>query len=102
MVPELKRLVLNTSLKSVSFHMAQPLTGHGCFQRYLFDRKLAVDPRCVQYRAPDDTVEYTLFECSHWDRDRRNAELAVSHWLQPGDVKRNRSPSEDGELTGGP
>jgi len=86
MIPDVERWVLHSKLRAVTFHLAQALTGHGCFQRYLFDRKLAVDPGCVQCGAVDDTVEHTIFECKYWNYARQKMENLIGRRLKTEDV----------------
>jgi len=45
----------------ISFHMAQVLTGHGCFQGYLWKKKIALSPGCFHCPANIDDAEYTIF-----------------------------------------
>jgi len=66
--------------------MAQALTGHGYFQRYLFDKRLAEDPSCIQCGNQDDTVEHTLLDCPFWEQSRREVERAIGHRPKPEDV----------------
>ncbi|XP_027838642.2 uncharacterized protein LOC114120802 [Aphis gossypii] len=47
----------------LSFHMTQALTGHGCFQQYLFKMGRANSPRYTLCYHEDDTAEHSLFDC---------------------------------------
>ncbi|XP_025414826.1 uncharacterized protein LOC112686654, partial [Sipha flava] len=46
---------------SLSFHVIQALSGHGCFRSYLSRMKRAEDSYCGYFMDPDDTAEHTLF-----------------------------------------
>lgn len=55
----------------LTYEMTQALTGHGCFQSYLYKIKKKLSPTCVHCDAgEDDDVEHTLFHCSKF-RDKR-------------------------------
>ncbi|KAL4090895.1 hypothetical protein QTP88_025653 [Uroleucon formosanum] len=86
MIPDIKRWVYQPNQEAITFHMAQAMTGHGCFQHYLWKRRRAGDPHCMHCDEPDDTVEHTLFNCPFWAEDRREMEQCVGRPLQPNDV----------------
>ncbi|XP_015365229.1 PREDICTED: uncharacterized protein LOC107162732 [Diuraphis noxia] len=54
-------------LVPLTFHMSQAVTGHGCFQSYLYRRARVASPMCLQCRGGEDTVEHALFECYYWN-----------------------------------
>lgn len=60
--------------KAITFHMAQVLSGQGCFQKYLLSRGRAREATCPHCEEPNDTVEHTLFACLFWEYAR--AELS--------------------------
>ncbi|KAL4121031.1 hypothetical protein QTP88_013616 [Uroleucon formosanum] len=86
MIPDIRRWVYQPNQEAITFHMAQALTGHGCFQHYLWKRRRAGDPHCMHCGEPDDTVEHTLFNCPFWAEDRREMEQCIGRPLQPNDV----------------
>ena len=86
MIPDIRRWVYQSRLEAMTFHMAQALTGHGCYQHYLWKRRRADDPHCMHCEEPEDTVEHTLFNCPFWAEDRREMEQCVGRPLQPNDV----------------
>jgi hypothetical protein len=49
--------------KSVTFHMSQALSGHGCFQKYLHSRNKSHSPECIHCSASLDDAEHTIFDC---------------------------------------
>jgi len=62
------------------------LTGHGCYQHYLWKRRRAANPYCMHYEKPEDTVEHTLFNCPFWAEDRPEMEQCIGRTLQLNDV----------------
>lgn len=72
--------------KSVTFHMAQVLTGHGCFQKYLWSRDRARSPACVHCQFPTDDAEHTVFDCPFWDTSREELTSLLGRAPRPGDV----------------
>lgn len=60
-----------------TYHLTQVLSGHGCFQAYLYGIRKAVSPRCLLcIDGADDTAEHTMFSCMRFAEDR--ARLASS------------------------
>ncbi|KAL4103526.1 hypothetical protein QTP88_018889 [Uroleucon formosanum] len=86
MIPDIRRWVYQPNQEAITFHMAQALTSHGCFQHYLWKRRRAGDPHCMHCGEPDDTVEHTLYNCPFWAEDRREMEQCIGRPLQPNDV----------------
>lgn len=67
--------------------MAQALTGHGCFQSYLWRKKKADNPGCVHCLEVFDDAEHTLFACPFWDAARVDVGAALRSPVGPGDVQ---------------
>lgn len=86
LIPDIARWIEH-GLTSVSFNMAQALTGHGCFQSYLWTKKRALSPTCVHCAAAVDTAEHTLFECSYWSGERLEIGELLRRQPRPSDVK---------------
>lgn len=61
---------------ALTFRITQFLTGHGCFQQYLFNINRARSPLCLHCGLVADTVEHTLEYCHCWMRQR--GELIVA------------------------
>lgn len=84
-----KRLIPNVrswvrrSHGSVSYHLAQFLTGHGCFQQYLYRFARVSTPECVSCGYPGDCVEHTFFCCDRWYTKRRALEVFLGCQLTP-------------------
>lgn len=77
LIPNIERWIGRT-FGEVDYYLTQALSGHGCFRKYLFDRRRADSPNCP-YCTVDDDVGHTLFRCARWvdtrtdyyDRTRR-------------------------------
>jgi hypothetical protein len=72
--------------QSISHHMAQALTGHGCFQEYLYSRGRAPDPTCVHCPEEVDSVEHTIFKCVYWEHARAAITTLLGRPLLPEDL----------------
>lgn len=72
--------------RAISFHMAQVISGHGCFQKFLWSRARALSPACVHCMAPVDDAEHTIFSCAFWDADRAKLVEALGRSIKPEDV----------------
>lgn len=75
-VPQLDEW-LDRSHGSLSFHLTQSLTGHGCFNTYLFRINKAESELCSQCGAGRDNAEHTLFRCESWNEDRNRAAIGL-------------------------
>lgn len=71
----------------VTYHLAQTLTGHGCFEAYLHSKKRALIPTCRYCGLVDDTAEHTIFRCSRWKEDRLVLTSALRRPPTPDDVE---------------
>jgi len=72
--------------RTVTFHMAQALTGHGCFQYYLWKMGRARNPACPHCPAEVDDVEHTIFACPFWSENRRDLLSNLGRLPSPEDV----------------
>jgi hypothetical protein len=56
---------------SLTFHLVQMMTGHGCFGHYLHRVARREEcPRCHHCDSLDVTAEHTFIECPAWRRER--------------------------------
>lgn len=60
---------INRPHGEVDYFLTQALTGHGCFNRYLYDRRRSVTSDCP-YCYADDDADHTLFHCPRWEEAR--------------------------------
>ncbi|CAI6354622.1 unnamed protein product [Macrosiphum euphorbiae] len=57
----------------VSYHLAQVLTGHGCFGTYLHKYCNQATDACAQCGTTPDTPEHAVFQCDAWHKWRTEA-----------------------------
>jgi len=55
----------------ITFRVAQVLTGHGCFGRYLCRIGREASPGCHHSEEDQDTAQHTLEACPAWEVQRR-------------------------------
>ncbi|XP_073996417.1 uncharacterized protein [Rhodnius prolixus] len=61
----------------VNFYLAQFLTGHGCFKKYLNTMRKVESPCCVYCKEVQDNARHRFFECKRWDEERMELELEI-------------------------
>jgi len=69
--------------REIGYHITQFLTGHGCFNAYLFRFKKRRDAVCMYCGHAQDDVEYTFFKCDRWWRLRREVEVVLGCEITP-------------------
>lgn len=69
LIPKLKPWI-ERKHGEVTYHLTQLLTGHGCFNKYLFNLNIKNSAACDFCEADTDDVEHTLFVCRRWDKYR--------------------------------
>lgn len=75
-----KTCCYRTSGISITYHQAQFLTGHGCFNRYLQRMGKKINGACVYCGTQDDTAD-------RWDEERRYIAKLLRRDLTPEDVE---------------
>lgn len=60
---------LNRPFGEIDYFLTQALSGHGCFHKYLYDRRRSETFNCP-YCGDEDDVEHTLFLCPNWEEAR--------------------------------
>lgn len=101
LIPDLSRWWYHGP-KTVSFHMAQALTGHGCFQKYLWQKKRQNSPECVHCSAANDDAEHTIFYCPEWDPARVELATSLRKAVRPEDVSYLLCGLDPGDLPDDP
>lgn len=82
--------------RAVDFHLAQVLTGHGCFSAYLHRIGRLGSPLCRHCDARvEDTVEHTVEVCPAWARARHDILVEVGD-LSLGNLVRVMVASKEG------
>lgn len=71
----------------VSLHLAQTLTGHGCFFHQYFSKWDHWRACIFTCAASSDTVEHTIFDCIHWTNKRIWLTGILRRAIKPEDVK---------------
>lgn len=67
----------------VNYYLTQALSGHGCFNKYLYDFKIKNSPRCDHCQAEVDDTMHTLFQCNAWTTDRENTIRELGETITP-------------------
>ncbi|XP_075234126.1 uncharacterized protein LOC142331956 [Lycorma delicatula] len=76
----IKKLITNLDMRldraygEVEYYTTQMLTGHGCFEEYLFRFGRRRSSICM-YCPAVDTAEHTLFYRPYWTERRRAADI---------------------------
>lgn len=79
--PVLKRWI-SRKKGTITFRLAQVLSGHGCFGSYLCNiAGREPSPTCHHCGAVEDTAEHTLEECPEWEEPRALLSAAVGNDL---------------------
>ncbi|XP_026315790.1 uncharacterized protein LOC113227127 [Hyposmocoma kahamanoa] len=69
------------SCGGVSFHLAQVLSGHGCFGKYLCRVGRETTAVCHQCGCAEDTAQHTLQACPAWKEQRSSLTAMVENDL---------------------
>ncbi|KMQ91492.1 reverse transcriptase [Lasius niger] len=70
-VPRLEDWLTRDTVNSLSFHLTQALTDHGCFSKYLCRIQKRPDSTCFMCGMDDeDDALHTLRDCPTWDTRR--------------------------------
>ena len=72
----------NRKAGNVTYHLTQFLSGHGCFQHYLYAIKKVDDPKCLYCGAEEDTAEHTFFICEAWRKQKEDLNKKLKQDLQ--------------------
>lgn len=98
LLPDVRRWCWRITNTEVTYHLAQALTGHGCFRSYLFKRKRAGDEKCIYCGAPEDTAEHTIFVCKQWEGERSEIIDELGRNVSPDDVEEILCGPDPGQL----
>ncbi|VVC33691.1 Reverse transcriptase domain [Cinara cedri] len=70
LIPDLAGWLTRVIKVTPTYHLTQVLTGHGCFQAYLYRMGLAGSPECLLCGHVEDSVEHTIVDCPYWNNER--------------------------------
>lgn len=68
LIPDIQAWI-NRPYGEVDYFLSQALSGHGCFRKYLYDRRRTDSEQCNYCDLVDD-AEHTLYTCPKWDLPR--------------------------------
>lgn len=88
LVPRLEAWMTRKYGSSMTFHVTQVLTGHGCFSKFLYRIGRRESTLCQLCGEEVDDVLHTLRECPVWDLERIQMREAVglNRWFSLGEV----------------
>lgn len=69
-LPDLASWIVSPESRRISFHLTQALSGHGCFNSYLFKRGRVDSPYCICCPGVRDDAEHTIFNCEKYAHKR--------------------------------
>ncbi|XP_073962034.1 uncharacterized protein [Choristoneura fumiferana] len=79
----------------VSFHLAQVLSGHGCFGKYLCKiARKETTPMCHHCGGAEDTAQHTLQMCPAFDGQRACLKAVIGNDLSLPAVVKSMTDSE--------
>ena len=81
LIPAIERWI-NRAQGEVDYFITQALSGHGCYRKYLYERRKVVSRKCTYCDQVDD-VEHTLFACSRWNEYRNVFYSEVGNGFSP-------------------
>lgn len=73
--------------RRMTFHLTQALSGHGCFNSYLFKRSRADFPCCFWCPGVREDSENTLFDCARYAPKRAQLLAEMGRTERPEDVQ---------------
>nr|XP_012217204.1 PREDICTED: uncharacterized protein LOC105669043 [Linepithema humile] len=65
----------------ITYHMTQFLTGHGCFNVFLYKIKKSATPECYECTNELDTAQHNLQFCKAWSVERGDLKRIVGNNL---------------------
>lgn len=60
------------SYGGLTYRMTQVITGHGCFEAYIYEIQKAESSICQHCRATVDNAVHALLRCPSWVAERVN------------------------------
>lgn len=87
LLPDLSSWISSPESRRISFHLTQALSGHGCFNSYLFKRGRVDSPDCIWCPGVRDNAEHTLFSCERYASKRVQLLAELGRPARPEDVQ---------------
>jgi len=66
----------------ITYYITQVLTGHGCFNDFLFKIGKTNSPGCDHCDEEHDNAQHTLEDCKAWDEERRRMIKSIGSQLR--------------------
>ena len=85
----------NRKFGNIDYHLTQMLSGHGCFQSFLFAIKRAETPMCLYCNEEEETAEHTFTECSKWKERREEVKTKTGREITSNNLVQIMLESED-------
>lgn len=85
LIPNIERWI-NRSHGEVEYYITQALSGHGTFNKYLFDKGKRETAEC-KYCDQVDDAEHTLFECVRWTPVRHRYQIKTGELFEVNTVR---------------
>lgn len=79
----------------VDYFITQALSGHGNFNKYLFEKQRRDTAEC-NYCSEEDDVEHTLFECIRWNDAREGYLNKTGKEFTKANMQRELTTNEEG------
>ena len=67
---------------SVTYYLMQILSGHGCFQAYLYKYKYEDSPECPTCSGLEENAEHVFFACSRFNGYRSELEATLEQSIK--------------------
>jgi len=80
---------------NLNYHTTQMITGHGCFNSYLFRFGNSNTPACAHCGFIDDTAQHVLESCPEWREEREKLVETIGTQLDMGTIIRSIIESKD-------
>lgn len=82
LIPDIERWV-GRDHGDLDFHLTQILSGHGCFEAYLYRIGKRTSATCLFCGEEEDTAEHTFFVCSKWEGERAQTRSVIGQDINP-------------------
>lgn len=87
---------INRPHGEVDYYITQALSGHGCFNKYLYERRLKQTSSCTYCKTEADDAEHTLFTCQRWAEARNTFLSTVGREFNIRNTMVSLTESEEG------
>lgn len=85
LIPDLRAWV-DREHGEVNYYLTQFLTGHGYFNKYLYQMGKKRRAACQYGDAENDDAEHTFFQCTRWQQERQKIEREIGETITPENI----------------